>query len=234
LSKLLLIETATAVCSVAISEASSLIVLEEVPEAPNHAAILTLMIEACVQKSGIALRDLDAVALSGGPGSYSSLRVGASVAKGICYALDKPLIAVDTLASLAQMALTRVGQSAYIVPMLDARRNEVWTAAFDSDGKALCAAVPLVLEEDALLAWLSSVGISPQDEVVFVGNGAAKIGEYPDKRYHVLTDVLCSAAGMSVLAHNFWASERWEDVAYFEPFYMKPPNITTPKAVFSK
>ncbi|MBK9338917.1 MAG: tRNA (adenosine(37)-N6)-threonylcarbamoyltransferase complex dimerization subunit type 1 TsaB [Lewinellaceae bacterium] len=180
MAKILLIETATEVCSAAIAVDGQVVALAEDLNQPNHAARLTLLIRECTQHAGIGLADLDAVAVSRGPGSYTSLRTGASVAKGICYALDKPLLAVDTLqalaaASLQKMAAQNSGESLLLAPMIDARRMEVWTALYDAHLCEVAPAQPLILENNLFYIFCQTVrGNTSSDRCIVSGNGVKK------------------------------------------------------------
>ena len=237
MSRILLIETATEVCSAAIAVDGEIVAIEEELHSLNHAALLTLQIDACVRSSGIPLAALDAVAVSRGPGSYTALRVGASVAKGICYALDKPLIAIDTLLALAWASREATvpstlhpPSSALFVPMIDARRQEVWLATFDAQLREIAPEQPLILENDLFEKYTTGV-ISQPEEVLFViaGNGSHKMKNVISRENLVFSPVKnCSARYLSALAEQFFQSAEFQDVAYFEPFYMKAPNITTP------
>lgn len=241
MAKILLIETSTEVCSAAISVDGNIVALAENPEAPSHAALLTLQIETCSQKAGIPLAQLDAVALSGGPGAYTSLRVGAAVAKGICYALGKPLIAVDTLLALAH-ATREKGARAYtgadktsflFVPLLDARRQEVWLAIYDSDLLEIAPAQPLILENNSFEMFiLEKAGNLAGSGVILAGNGMEKLrnGRFSGNTlFSELTK--CSAGYLASLAEQNFQNNDFKDIAYYEPFYMKPPNITTPASL---
>lgn len=232
MAKILLIETASEVCSAAISDNGLVVALREEIPAVSHAAALTLLIQACTDQSGMALRQLDAVAVSSGPGAYTSLRVGASVAKGICFALDKPLIAVNTLQALAFGARRQYsGQpTALFIPALDARRQEIWTAIFDSALQRLTPDQPLVLENNSFENFIRN-NVSTADSYVWriAGNGTEKIrnGRIGENAFFE-GPAQCSAVNMAQIAEEFYQSADFQDVAYFEPFYMKPPNITTP------
>ena len=229
MAKILLIETATEVCSAAIAVDGELVAIAEDLQQPNHAARLTLLIDACTRESGISLAALDAVAVSRGPGSYTSLRVGASVAKGICYALDKPLIAVDTLQALAHSALSR-GLGTLLLPMLDARRQEVWLAVYDNRLREILPPQPLILEHNLFVNFLkTALAVEPADAFVLSGNGVKKINNDLIAENMVVSPVQhCSARLLAPLAEQFFQNSDFQEVAYFEPFYMKPPNITTP------
>ncbi len=242
MAKILLIETASEVCSAAIAADGNLVAIAEDQDQPNHAARLTLLIQECVRHSGIALAELDAVAVSRGPGSYTSLRVGASVAKGICYALDKPLIAVDTLQALAAASRRAFephrspGVVPLFVPMLDARRKEVWTAVYDDQLQKLVDAQPLILDNNLFEIFLQFIpGFASHNVFVISGNGVKKIPNELISENVVASPVQnCSAAHLGILAEQIFQNADFQDIAYFEPFYMKPPNITTPgKNIFS-
>lgn len=230
--KLLLLETSGDICSVAIAVDGRVVALKEAPDCRNHAAVLTLFIQECAQQAGMALSELDAIAVSSGPGAYTSLRVGASVAKGLCYALDKPLIAVDTLLALADASRKAYTDDAafWLAPSLDARREEVWTAVYNQDLQLLAPAQPLVLENNSFENHLQKVAAGgPVLCTVIAGSGMEKIrsGEFQNKVVF-LSRVNCSATHLIDLAERYFQSADFQDVAYFEPFYMKPPNITTP------
>ncbi len=237
MARILLIETATDVCSAAIAVDGQLLALSEEINTLQHAALLTLQIEKCVREAGIPLAELDAVALSRGPGSYTALRVGASVAKGICYALDKPLIAVPTLLALAEASQKMTGaaadEPALFVPMLDARRQEVWVAVYDEKGREIAPAQPLILENNLFLDFITPfLDNRPGLRLFFSGNGMQKMENVPKFTSTVFSSVKnCSAQYLMEAAERFFQGSDFQEVAYFEPFYMKPPNITVPKAV---
>lgn len=219
---LLLLETSTDICSIGISRANELLSLVEI-DGRNHAArINELILQAC-REAGCSLQEIKAVVISKGPGSYTSLRVGTATAKGICYALNIPLIAVDTLSSLARASWQAdAGQTQYY-PMIDARRMEVYTACFDQDLKLLQPPHPLIVEADTFAEPLAN-----GTHLVLSGNGAEKCGKILPDTVQILP-VLCSAAHLVHDAHLAYQQQTFEDIAYFEPLYLKPPNITKPK-----
>lgn len=232
MAKILLIETSSEVCSAAIGVDGQIIALAEDLNAQSHAALLTLQIEACTKSAGITLAELDAVALSQGPGAYTALRVGASVAKGICYALDKPLIAVDTLQALAAASVScpvpASANPSIFAPMLDARRAEIWLALYDADLREIAPAQPLILEnnsfENFVLAQTSGL---PFDWIVLSGNGVEKTRNGSLFQKAVISGILqCSARHLIGLATKKFQNADFQDIAYFEPVYLKPPNIT--------
>lgn len=233
MAKILLIETATEVCSVAIAVDGVVVALEEAPESLQHAALLTLQISRCAEQCGLTLPELDAVAVSAGPGSYTSLRVGVSVAKGLCYALGKPLIAVDTLLTLAlasrpsAQAKTEDGPM-FFLPMIDARRNEVWTSIYDQDFRQINAPQPLILENNSFVNYVEGfVPFADQGRLIVSGNGMHKVLNVTFYENTVMGDIKkCSARYLSDTALKMFQNSDFQDIAYFEPLYMKPPNIT--------
>lgn len=220
---LLLLETATDICSIGLCRDGELLSLVEIDERADHAArINELILEACRQ-ANVALEIIDAVAVSKGPGSYTSLRVGAATAKGICYALDKPLVAADTLEAIARASQTAEAGTWRYAPMIDARRMEVYTAIYDQHFQLLQPAHPLIIEPDVLAPFLDDGA-----GIVIAGNGAAK--SLPILSGNIqLQEVRCSAAHLVDLAQESFRQNRFEDIAYFEPLYLKPPNITKSK-----
>ena len=227
MASILHIETATDVCSVAVAESGQLLAFkeEQFRHHNDHSKNLTLFIGECMSKAGKTLKDLNAVAVSRGPGSYSSLRVGTSVAKGICYAFDLPLIAVDTLQSLAfasQKAMPTPG--ALYVPMIDARRMEVYCRVFDENNSALTEAESLVLTEGVFASYFEE-----GKTMVFSGNGATKAQQVIAHPRAQFAPLPASAKHLVALAFHKFEDQAFENLALFAPFYLKPPNITTPR-----
>ena len=219
------IETATDIGSVCISKGEKILATKDGSSTFSHAKETTLMIEACLVEAGMTMQDLDAIAISSGPGSYTSLRIGTSIAKGICYALDKPLIAVNTLESLA-FAATKIERGTIYAPMIDARRMEVYTAFYDAEMTCTLPMQPLILEEQTFAA-----NIAAQETIVFAGNGAEKIKKVVNNSQFIFTDILCAAKYLAPIALKAFDNQQFVSVAYFEPDYLKPPNITTPKKI---
>ena len=218
------IETATGVCSVALSEGETVLSIEETTEKYAHAKVITQLIHTCMTTANARLEALDAVAVSSGPGSYTALRVGVSAAKGICYALDKPLIAVDTLQSIAwAMAKQHPGMD-YYVPMIDARRMDVYSAVFDKDNNPVTKTGFESIVENSYKSYFAS-----ENKLLFSGDGAAKCKSIIDSPYAFFSEVACSAAHMPHLSHQSFLGRVFQDLAYFVPNYHKAPNITTPK-----
>jgi len=225
MSTILQIETATPVCSVAISVDGETVVLKE-EKAPNiHASNLTLFIDEAMKTAGIAYADLDAIAVSKGPGSYTGLRIGVSTAKGLCFALDKPLIAINTLKMMANGYLLQHSHFGGLVcPMIDARRMEVFTAIFDHQLNEVAHTHAKIVDDKSFVLELQNNYVS------FIGDGAEKckvVIDDPNAHFHL--ENYNSAAFMSSLAYAAYQANEFEDVAYFEPFYLKDFVFTTPK-----
>lgn len=213
MARILCIETATTNCSVALSQDGHVLALEEDNSSSySHAERLHSFIETVLQKGNSTLEDVDAIAVSKGPGSYTGLRIGVSTAKGLCYAADKPLIATATLKSLA---LSEQGTADFIVPMLDARRMEVYAAVFNGQGDLLRETRAEILEA------VSFHGLLQSGTVAFVGNGVDKFKELCNHPRAQFSNRLPSAKEMGSLADEKFHSKEWEDVAYFEPYYLK-------------
>ncbi|MCB9264368.1 MAG: tRNA (adenosine(37)-N6)-threonylcarbamoyltransferase complex dimerization subunit type 1 TsaB [Lewinellaceae bacterium] len=225
MSLILHIETATDICSIGLSRGSRLLSLQNATAGYQHAAQITLLIQRCLEEAGVLMKELDALSLSSGPGSYTSLRVGAATAKGICYTLDKPLIVVDTLQSLALASLKQEREEALYYPMIDARRMEVYTAGFDAANEQIEGPQALAVDKSTFSEQLKA-----GHRVVLSGNGAEKCRAVLPSENIIFSPVACSAAHLLPLALVAFEQEKFEDVAYYSPFYLKPPNITTPKS----
>lgn len=220
------IETATSVCSVAIGQNGNVIAKAELHGRQTHASSLTLLIDQCLKSIDKSLNDLDAVAISHGPGSYTGLRIGLSTAKGICYTLDKPMIEVSSLAALANVTMMRFPtENAVFCPMIDARRMEVYTTIYDANGKQLKEIQPLIVEnEDYFDDFFKN-----NQTVVFSGNGSEKCKAIITNQNAKFVLQENTAVGMASIAEDLFHQQTFADVAYSSPFYLKSPNITKPK-----
>jgi tRNA threonylcarbamoyladenosine biosynthesis protein TsaB len=226
MSRILCIETATEACSVAVAVNGETVSLHELNEGYTHASRITQLIQSAVDEAGISLRELDAVAVSKGPGSYTGLRVGVSTAKGLCYTLNKPLIAINTLTAMTVLAKEKpeINKTDLLVPMLDARRMEVYCAVYDHILREVKPTAAEIINEQSFQELLDTRLMH------FFGNGAEKcraVLQHPNAVF--TTHVLCSASGMAELAQRAFDAQQFEDVAYFEPFYLKDFLGTTPK-----
>lgn len=219
------IETSTDVCSVCLSKGEQILNLQASEEVFEHSKILTTLIERCSSTVGISLQEIDAVAISSGPGSYTSLRVGTSTAKGICYALDKPLISVNTLQALALATKNELNlPGALYCPMIDARRMEVYCALFDDANNPVTESTAMVIEPNSFNELFAS-----EKRIIFSGNGAEKCQPVLTSEHAVFHSMTCSAKHLPPLSNLYFETGKFVDTAYFTPHYLKPPNITTPK-----
>ncbi len=222
MSIILGIETAASICSVALVRDGKLLAIRESAGAKEHSAALTGYIAEVFAEAGLEYSQADALAVSMGPGSYTGLRIGVSSAKGLCYALDKPFIAVDTLKSLAWQALQLCREQGkntdniLLCPMLDARRMEVYTAMFDQDLQVVEAVNALVVTGDAFATFAAK-------EIVYFGDGALKCKPIFEskKNYTFFDSVSLSGVAVCRLAEQDFAEGKFADLAYCEPFYLK-------------
>ena len=208
------IETATTNCSVSISRNGEIIALKEDYDSKySHAERLHVYIDAVLKMVDLSRHNLDAISVSKGPGSYTGLRIGVSSAKGLCYALEKPLVSVSTLESLAYQVKP---ESGVIIPLLDARRMEVYSAVFNGSHEQIRETRAQILDDKSFEQYLE------QGLVYFIGNGVEKtkkIIRHPNAIF--IEDKLPSSNEMSVLAYSKYKIGDFEDVAYFEPYYLK-------------
>lgn len=218
------IETATTNCSVSLAHEGLVVSFKEYANAQySHAEQLHLFIKDVLKLADKSLSDLSAIAVSKGPGSYTGLRIGVSAAKGLCYALNIPLISVSTLRCLALPFKPLKGQLA--VPMLDARRMEVYMCAFDHEMKQLLPTTATVIDANSLSDLTEAY-----EKVHLIGSGAEKVLELIEAD-NVLAhgNALPSAKDMAQLSFDQWKNKQFEDVAYFEPFYLKDFMAPLPK-----
>ena len=218
------IDTSTDVCSVAIARDGYVIALRENDEGFNHSVLLGVYVDELLKENNLTSDDLDAVAVSMGPGSYTGLRIGVSLAKGICFGAGKPLIAVSTLEALANAVARREGEEAYYCPMIDARRMEVYMAIYSREGEMIQDIRAEVIEEGSFADLLAD------RKILFFGNGSDKVKDVLKNPNAVfISGVATSAGNMVMLAERKFAEKKFEDVAYFEPFYLKDFVATVPK-----
>jgi len=216
------IETATSICSVALVKDGKLLAIRESVGTREHSAELTGYIADVFTEAGLIYSQLDAVAVSIGPGSYTGLRIGVSSAKGLCFALDKPIIAIDTLKSLAWQAMQLCKQQGknmeniLFCPMLDARRMEVFTAMFDQELLIVEPVNARIISEDSFNAFSGK-------EIIYFGDGAAKCSHMFESKenFTFLDAISLSAKAICMLAENEFEKGNFADLAYCEPFYLK-------------
>lgn len=223
MSYILHLETATKSCSVALSFEGKLIALKEVvTDDFSHSENLTLFVQDVLSQANIEMNKLAAVSVASGPGSYTGLRIGVSTAKGFCYALGIPLIAVDSLTSIASIAQKK-HSGLSIVAMFDARRREVYSAIFDPDLNFLKPISADVLDQQSYKEF---------EPFLLIGDGAQKMLEEWEGRSFVFDPtIFASASGQIEIAYQKFLTKSFEDVAYFEPFYLKDFMITQAKKV---
>jgi tRNA threonylcarbamoyladenosine biosynthesis protein TsaB len=220
LSFILNIETATKNCSVSIAKNGETIICREIAEEGySHAEKLHVFIEEAITEAGITVQDLVAIAVSQGPGSYTGLRIGVSAAKGLCFALNIPLIAIDTLQTLASQAKVSDGK---IIPMLDARRMEVYSEIFNANLEVVREIKAEVITEDSFEDFT--------EKIYFVGDCADKCKAVLTKENFIfLEDIKYpSASAMSKISFNKYEKSDTVDVAYFEPYYLKDFMMAPP------
>ena len=216
--KLVLIETSTALCSTALAENGRIICSRRSSEPRAHASLTAVFVKEMMDETGWKIGDLDAVAVSMGPGSYTGLRVGVSTAKGLCFGAGLPLLSAGTLDVLVQEA-HRLGVvpagCKYVVPMVDARRMEVYAAVFTPEGRQLTETKPVIIDSNSFAAELA------EGPVLFIGDGALKCRETLTSPNAFFAAAFPTAMAMAPLAEAAYNEKRFEDVAYFEPFYLK-------------
>ena len=222
MSLILCIETGTDICSVGVARDGELVSLRESDEGRDHAKKVGVFVDELLRETGISPDELDAVAVGMGPGSYTGLRIGVSFAKGLCYGLGIPLVAVGSLDAMAAVAIedNDAGildvdnwENAVLCPMVDARRMEVYTRLFDAKGNALSDVTAEVVTEQTF------ADVRRERQLVMFGNGAAKCREVLHDATYI--NITPSARGLARLAEQRLSAGQTEDIAYFEPFYLK-------------
>ena len=226
------IETSTEVCSVSLAKEGETLFSRESSDGLNHSQLLTVFIEDLFKENKVEFNQLDAVAVSKGPGSYTGLRIGVSVAKGMCFGLNIPLISIGSLSSMADEVSSHMqkyftpgkDEKVLICPMIDARRMEVYTALYNDNGETIVPVTAEIIDENSFIEHLTG------HKLLFFGNGADKcrtkithpnaVFAGPDKT---------SARFMQKLSERKYNMRQFEDVAYFEPFYLKDFVATIPK-----
>ncbi len=227
---ILCLETSSPACSVALCNSNGVVALKESRENKSHASLLTVYIEQVLSEAGITVGDIEAVAVSKGPGSYTGLRIGVSVAKGIAYASSLPLISVETTLSMFHGISDTIKQKdvtdakTIFIPMIDARRMEVYYSVFSSDGKILKDISAEIIDENAF-SW-----IDEEYSLLIFGDGAEKcVKAIKRKNIIYVPEFILSAKSMYKPAYMSFENKQFEDVAYFEPFYLKDFITSKPK-----
>lgn len=232
MATILHIESSTLTCSIAISEQGKCLALKESHDLSYaHSEKLVVYIDDALSSIGKKPENLDAICVSKGPGSYTGLRIGVSAAKGLSYGLGIPLLAIGSLETMSHWAKTNFSSQLagvrYLVPMIDARRMEVYTALFDTELKQLKPVSADIIDESSFSSELS------MEKVAFFGDGAAKCKDLIVHENAVfVNDFKTSAQAMISLAEHKFSIQDFEDVAYFEPYYLKDFVAGKPKKIF--
>ena len=225
MAKILNIETSTTVCSIAIGVDGETVSVNEINDGYSHAEEIEGLISKSLKEANLKMTDLDAISVSKGPGSYTGLRIGVSIAKGLCFGLKIPLISVPTLESLAFHPKLEKYPNELRVPMLDARRMEVYSCVLNAKNELVAQTEAVVVDEKSYLEYLRN------NDVVFFGPGMDKCKEqlsiHQGAKFQ--RDVMPSAEQMVSVSEEKHQNENWEDVAYFEPFYLKDFVAGKPK-----
>lgn len=226
------IETSTEVCSVSLSKNGKLLFEKESNDGLNHSKLLTVFIEELFAENNLTLNMLDAVSVSKGPGSYTGLRIGVSVAKGLCFGLNISLIAINSLEIMGVYAAKNIARytklkstkNLLFCPMIDARRMEVYTSLYDSKGQQIKPVSAEIIDENSFSEYFK------ENKILFFGNGADKCKSLLAKPNAVFQGPLqTSARFMQNISEIKYNNKEFEDVAYFEPFYLKNFIATLPK-----
>ena len=219
------LETATTNCSVSIAKNGNLLVIKE-NDTPNysHSEQLHVFIQEVLKEAKIEISDLNAIAVSKGPGSYTGLRIGVSAAKGLCFALDIPLISIATLESMAFQITSSSSTYDFIIPLLDARRMEVYSAVFTKEHRQVRKTEAEIIHEDSFKEYID------MGKTMLLGSGAEKCKDFISSTgVQFNTAVVPSAKEMAILSHQKFKAGDFEDVAYFEPYYLKDFILQRPK-----
>ncbi len=219
------IESTSTVCSIAISKDAELIALKELNNGYTHAENLHVFIEQLLKETSLSSKDLNAISISSGPGSYTGLRIGFSAAKGLAYALQIPLITIDTLKALSNTAIQKIKADAFFCPMMDARRMEVYCAVYDNSLNEILPVQALVLDETSVKI------VALNKNIYFFGDGMPKAKDLLQTlpNAYFIEDITASASSMISLAFEKYISKDFADVAYSEPNYLKEFFFTTAK-----
>lgn len=226
MAKILHIDTSTDVCLVALSENNQIKATRIDTNGQNHSKLIGTFVQEVLSEAACTANELNAVALSAGPGSYTGLRIGTSFVKGLCFGAGIPVITLPTLQLLAQEALLQhpgIESDAYLCPMIDARRMEVYTAVYNAQVQEQTAAWPEIVTETSFQAYLNQ-------PTYFFGNGSDKCQstlQHPNA--HFIAGIQPSATAMMLLAEKAYTQQQFADTAYFEPFYLKEFMATLPK-----
>ncbi len=226
MANILSIETATDVCSVALHVDGRLLGHQELFVEKSHSGLLTVLISELTSHCGLLVKEVDAIAISEGPGSYTGLRIGTSTAKGLCYSLEIPMISVSTLEGMLRSVLPFSNKSSLLCPMIDARRMEVYCLLANANGKVIKPTHAKIINEESFIEILE------QQEILFFGNGALKCQQViTHSNATFIDDITPNAKNIGAIASDKYLNKEFVDVAYFEPFYLKDFRPTQPKTM---
>lgn len=223
MSLILSIETATSICSVSLHQEGRLLALYELDQENAHGKKLLLLIDDLFRYTNLNSSDLSAIAVSSGPGSYTGLRIGISIAKGLAYAHNVPLISVDSLHAMAHSLIGIAGKNDTVIPMLDARRMEVYTSVFSSTGELIKGPYPLIIEDNPFVEYLNS------GRVFFLGDGVGKLRKILEHENAVFLNLLNSSRSVGEIGYRKYLLNDFVDTAYFEPNYLKDFKVIASK-----
>ena len=227
MAKILQLETSTTMCSVALSVDGKMLAIQEVNEGYSHAEKIQALVNLVLKETELSIADLDAVAVSKGPGSYTGLRIGVSLAKGICFGANIPLISIDTLQAMSLHPKLESFSRHLKIPLLDARRMEVYTCVVDSQQKIIQPTMAVVVDEHSFEEFRN-------EKIVFFGPGMDKcrdvLSHLPNAEF--CENIWPSARQMSIESERKFSANDFEDVAYFEPFYLKDFVAGKPKKIW--
>ncbi|MEI7470642.1 MAG: tRNA (adenosine(37)-N6)-threonylcarbamoyltransferase complex dimerization subunit type 1 TsaB [Chitinophagaceae bacterium] len=220
MSKILQIDTANSLAAVSLSNEGKLLAVLESEDQKNHASFLQTAIQKMLMEQQMNLNELDAVAVVAGPGSYTGLRVGLASAKGICYAIQKPIICINTLDYLAASAIHQIdplkeNSNTLFCPMMDARRMEVYTALYDNQLNKLIEPMALILQSECFIEFLN------MKKILFFGNGSRKWKNICDHSNAHLSEVAFQPFVLSEIAYQYYIKNLFSNLAYCEPTYLK-------------
>ncbi|MCK0145969.1 tRNA (adenosine(37)-N6)-threonylcarbamoyltransferase complex dimerization subunit type 1 TsaB [Arenibacter sp. F26102] len=223
MAMILNLETATTNCSVSIAKNGEVIILKE-DNSPNysHSEQLHVFIQEALKEASLSFKDISAIAVSKGPGSYTGLRIGVSAAKGLCFSLDLPLISVSTLESLAKQGLGK--KYDFIIPLLDARRMEVYSTVFNADGKNIRETKAEIIHKESFLEF------AEKGSVLLIGDGAEKCRSLLEHSNFNYESKLPTALEMGEISYKKFKASEFENIAYFEPYYLKDFMLQGKKA----
>lgn len=223
MARILSLETSTSVCSVALHDDNVLLATAEVHLGPAHGSKLAVLIDQVVKAADTTLNEVDAIAVSAGPGSYTGLRIGVSTAKGLCYALSIPLVSVGSLTLLAAQVSRYNVSNAWLCPMIDARRMEVYCCIMDAAGNIIQPVAAKIIDDKSFVEYLEHT------PMIFFGDGAGKCKKVIAHRNALfVTQVTPSAVDLGSLAIEKFRRNDLEDVVHFEPFYLKEFRVKKP------